>query len=144
MQPTTPEAGDTLRRIVAAVAAMQRPWIAGGALVPMTGRDVAEVMGVSESTVSRYADATVDTARGRFPVRYFFASALKAEAGDVSSRTVRELILAMVQAEDRTRPLSDQGIADAMLQEHGVTVARRTVAKYRAEAGIPGAAERRA
>jgi len=111
----------------------------------MTGRDVAEVMGVSESTVSRYADATVDTARGTYPVRYFFASALQAEAGEVvSSRTVRELILAMVQAEDRTRPLSDQGIADAMRQQHGVTIARRTVAKYRAEAGIPGAAERRA
>ena len=105
--------------------------------------DVAEAIGVHESTVSRVAGAkTIATPRGVFALRSFFTRALPSSDGGEahSAAAVRARIRALVEAE--TRPLSDEAIV-AVLRDEGVALARRTVAKYRDALGIPSSAVRR-
>ena len=112
-------------------------------LKPMTLMDVAEAIGVHESTVSRVASAkTMATPRGVFALKSFFTRALPATDGGEahSAAAVRARIRALVEAE--TRPLSDEAIV-AILRDEGVALARRTVAKYRDALGIPSSAVRR-
>jgi len=94
---------------------------------------------VSRATVNKY----VHTPRGTFELKYFFNAALK-QTGDtgVASESVRHRIREIIGGEDRRRPLSDQAVAKALGNE-GIEVARRTVAKYRAQLDIPAASERR-
>jgi RNA polymerase sigma-54 factor len=115
------------------------------ALKPLALRDVAAVVGVHESTVSRVsANKFMATPRGLFELRYFFSAALASGDGErsVSSRAVRGRIRELVAGEAADRPLSDDQLVRALAAE-GVEVARRTVAKYRESLGIPSSFERR-
>jgi len=106
-------------------------------------RDVAEAIEMHESTVSRVTtNKYMHTPRGVFEFRYFFSSHVTGEEGDQSSTAVRAKIRKLVGAEDPEKPLSDSQIAQ-MLSEGGVTVARRTVAKYREAMKIASSSERK-
>jgi len=112
------------------------------ALAPMTMGDVAEAVGLHDSTVSRVvAGTSVDTPRGTWWLRHLFGAALGEGPGQ-SGAALKARIAELVAAEDATRPLSDQALAEA-LAGGGVTVARRTVAKYRESMDIPPAHRRR-
>ncbi len=136
----------TIRRIASLIAESQKEFFDGGVefLKPMTMRQAAEELGVHETTVSRaIAGKYLQTPGGLFPFRYFFSSGFVNEEGEaVSSKSVQELIRQIVEDEDPAHPLSDDKISK-LLSEKGVNVARRTVAKYRDELGIPGTSQRR-
>lgn len=114
-----------------------REGVAG--LAPLTLKDVAEAIGMHESTVSRVvANKAVGSARGTLPMKYFFNAA----AGDHSSKAVQHRIKQLVDAEDPENVLSDEAIAQK-LKTDGIEIARRTVAKYREMLRIPSSAVRR-
>lgn len=113
-------------------------------LRPLTLQDVAEKIGMHESTVSRVTtNKYVQTPRGVFPLKYFFSSGLDTETGEsVSSKMAMERIRQLIEKEPKTKPLSDQKIAE-LLRREGLIVARRTVAKYREKMGILSARYRK-
>ncbi|CAM5795294.1 RNA polymerase factor sigma-54 [Ottowia pentelensis] len=125
---------DTILRVSEAIVQRQRSFFTHGELAmrPLVQRELAEALGVHESTISRVTTAKyMATPRGTFELKYFFGSALGTEAGgNASSTAVRALIKQFIAAEDPRRPLSDQRLAE-MLKEQGIDCARRTVAKYR-------------
>jgi RNA polymerase sigma-54 factor len=106
-------------------------------LRPLTLREVAEVVGLHESTVSRVtSDKYVQTPRGVLPLKFFFSSALSTTGGeDVSARGIRAQIAKLVGDENPKQPLTDQEIVH-VLQRAGINIARRTVAKYREQLGV--------
>jgi RNA polymerase sigma-54 factor len=113
-------------------------------LKPLTLREVAEVINMHESTVSRVTNEKwVQTPRGVLPLKFFFSSALSTTSGeDASARAIRAQIEKLVKEEDPLEPLTDQQIVQR-LREKGVRIARRTVAKYRDQLGILSARMRR-
>lgn len=112
-----------------------------GALVPMTMADVAQALGLHESTVSRVVAGTaVDTPRGTWWLRALFTQA--AREGGIASGALRDRLAKLVAEEDPDSPLSDEALA-AALAEGGAEVARRTVAKYRSMLNLPPAHRRR-
>ncbi len=137
---------NTLRRIAAVIARTQRDFFAEGveALRPLTMRQVADELGLHETTISRaLANKYVSTPQGLFEFRFFFTTGYAAGDGEsVSNRSVMERIRAMIDGEDGKHPLSDEKISQ-MLKEEGLQVARRTVAKYREEMSIPATPLRR-
>ncbi|MFD1894278.1 RNA polymerase factor sigma-54 [Ottowia beijingensis] len=138
---------DTILRVSTAIVERQRNFFIHGELAmrPMVQRELADELGVHESTISRVTTAKyMATPRGTFELKYFFGSALGTEAGgNASSTAVRALIKQFIAAEDTAKPLSDNQIAD-MLKEQGIDCARRTVAKYREGLRIPIASLRKA
>jgi RNA polymerase sigma-54 factor len=134
----------TLQRVAAAVFAHQRPFLEHGPghLRPLRMGEVAERLGVHTSTVSRAVSGVhVDTPFGVQPLRRFF----QAEGGgseDTARDEVREVVREVVEGEDPARPLSDDEIATEA-ERRGFRLARRTVAKYRNELGIPSSYRRR-
>ena len=137
---------DTILRVARAIVERQRHFFLYGELAmrPMVQRDLAQELGMHESTISRVTTAKyMATPRGTYELKYFFGSALGTEAGgNASSTAVRALIKQFVAAENGARPLSDSRIAD-LLKEQGIDCARRTVAKYRESLRIPVANLRR-
>jgi len=129
----------TILAIAREIAARQRPFLEEGvaALVPMTMAQVAEAVGVHETTVSRaIAGKTVATPQGVFEMKFFFTTGyVTAEGAEVSNTSVKDAIAALIRAEDPRKPLSDQQIMDK-LKASGLPVARRTVAKYREALGF--------
>jgi len=112
-------------------------------LKPLTLRDVASGLGMHESTISRVTSSKyLSCSHGIFSFRFLFSSALQGGLGSVSSTSVKNTIKKIVTEEDSHKPLSDQYIAE-MLKKSGITIARRTVAKYREELGIPSQIQRR-
>jgi RNA polymerase sigma-54 factor len=107
-------------------------------LKPMILKDVAEKIGMDISTVSRVANSkTVQTEFGVYPLKYFFSEGIATEGGeDVSSREVKAKLKEFVDNEDKKKPLSDDKL-EKMLHDAGYLIARRTVAKYREQLGIP-------
>jgi RNA polymerase sigma-54 factor len=101
-------------------------------------------VGVHESTVSRATtEKYVHTPRGTFELKYFFSVGIDTRDGQqVSATAVKACVRRLINEEVPTKPLSDQALADA-LAEDGIQLARRTVAKYREQLGIPGSAQRR-
>ncbi|MBN2247210.1 MAG: RNA polymerase factor sigma-54 [Coriobacteriia bacterium] len=130
---------DTVSRITEIVLEVQRDFFEDGQgdLRPLRLEDVAVELGVHLSTVSRGVTGKyMATPYGLFELKHFFSGGYRTSTGmDVASTTVRKRIRELVEEEDPAKPLSDQRIADA-LGELGVSVARRTVAKYREELGI--------
>lgn len=130
----------TILRISTVIVDAQREFLERGVayLKPMTMSAVADEVGMHETTVSRaVSNKYMKTPRGVFELRYFFSTALKTSSGEsVSNKTVQDRIAAMIKAEDPAAPLSDQAIADK-LSKNGVTIARRTVVKYRDKMRIP-------
>jgi RNA polymerase sigma-54 factor len=125
---------DTILRVSTAIVERQRGFFTHGeiAMRPLVLREIADELGLHESTISRVTTAKyMATPYGTFELKYFFGSSLNTEAGgNASSTAVRALIKQFVAAEDTGKPLSDNQLA-TMLAEQGITVARRTVAKYR-------------
>ena len=106
-------------------------------LKPMTMSQVADVVGVHETTVSRAVSGKyIETPQGVFEMKYFFTAGLQnAHGADVSNTSVKDMIAEIFKAEDTAKPLSDQEVVK-MLTAKGINIARRTVAKYRDELGI--------
>jgi RNA polymerase sigma-54 factor len=129
----------TLLNIAREIVARQRDFFDLGPahLRPMTMSNVAQAVGVHETTVSRAVSGKyLASPRGLFELKYFFTSGYTTSDGEsVSNESVRQAIAEIVRAEDSRRPLSDQDIV-AMLSERGLPIARRTVAKYREQIGI--------
>ena len=114
------------------------------AMKPMILKDVADELGMHESTISRATSAkSRHTPRGVFEFKYFFSSHLStADGEEQSSTSVRAKIRKLIGAENPAKPLSDSKIADLLANE-GIKVARRTVAKYRESMNIASSSERR-
>ncbi|MEO0081501.1 MAG: RNA polymerase factor sigma-54 [candidate division WOR-3 bacterium] len=130
----------TLRRLMEIIINDQRDFFLHGPeyLKPATLKDAAERLGVHPSTASRAtAGKYVETCFGIFPLKHFF----RAGAGDKSRTSIQERVKQIIEQEDKSKPLSDDEIA-AKLAAEGIKIARRTVAKYRDELGIPGRGQR--
>ncbi|MBP6898553.1 MAG: RNA polymerase factor sigma-54 [Burkholderiaceae bacterium] len=125
---------DTILRVSQAIVERQKGFFTHGeiAMKPLVLREIADELGLHESTISRVTTAKyMNTPFGTFELKYFFGSSLNTEAGgNASSTAVRALIKQLVGNEDAAKPLSDSQLSD-MLAEQGIQVARRTVAKYR-------------
>jgi RNA polymerase sigma-54 factor len=106
-------------------------------LRPLTLREVADVINMHESTVSRVTNAKyVQTPRGLLPLKFFFSSGLQTTTGeDASARSIKAQMRKLVEDENVNRPLTDQQIVDHFMTK-GVRIARRTVAKYRDQLGL--------
>jgi RNA polymerase sigma-54 factor len=110
---------------------------------PLTLKDVASILNLHESTVSRVtSNKYLSCPHGIFSFRFFFSNALHGDTGDVSSTSVKNMIKKIVTEEDSVKPLSDQRIV-GILKNKGIMVARRTIAKYREELGIPSQSQRK-
>ncbi len=137
----------TIYNVACQIVELQRDFLDKGPahMRPLILRDVAERVGVHESTVSRVvSNKYMQTPRGVLPMKFFFSTGISTLDGvDVSAMKVKERIKALVEGESPAAPLSDQRIAD-ILKREGVLLARRTVAKYREELNISTSARRKA
>ncbi len=135
----------TILKVAEAIVRRQREFLEVGVagLRPLVLRDIADDIGMHESTVSRVvANKYMATPRGVFPLKFFFHSAIShAVEGDISSVVVKERIRELIESEDPQHPLSDARVA-RQLNRQGIRIARRTVAKYREELGIPSSEQR--
>ncbi len=138
---------DTILRVASAIVERQRNFFMHGELAmrPLVLREIADELGLHESTISRVTTAKyMATPFGTYELKYFFGSALGTETGgNASSTAVRALIKQFVASENPKKPLSDNQISD-MLKEQGIECARRTVAKYRESLRIAPANLRKA
>ena len=138
---------ETILRVSQCIVEEQRAFLEYGeeAMRPLVLRDVAQTLGIHESTVSRAtANKYMLTPRGLYELKYFFSSHVSTTQGGVASATaIQAMIKRLVGAEDPARPLSDSTLAELLLKE-GIQVARRTVAKYREALNIPPSHERKA
>lgn len=129
----------TMLKVMNFIVDRQRDFFEKGIeyLKPLTLREVAEVINMHESTVSRVTNEKfVQTPRGVLPLKFFFSSALSTASGeDASARSIRAKLQKMVGEESSANPLTDQQIVH-LFQEQGIKIARRTVAKYRDQLGI--------
>ncbi|MGF7231172.1 MAG: RNA polymerase factor sigma-54, partial [Arachidicoccus sp.] len=107
-------------------------------LKPMILKDIAERIDLDISTVSRVANSKfVQTEFGTYRLKFFFSESLSTDSGEeVSTREVKKILMDVIEAEEKQRPLSDERLTE-MLQEKGYNIARRTVAKYREQLNIP-------
>ena len=131
---------DTIHRVTQAIVDRQRQFFEHGevAMRPLVLREIADILGLHESTVSRVTTQKyMATPRGIFELKYFFGSHVATDSGGACSATaIRALIKQLVAAEDGKKPLSDSQISE-ILGQQGIVVARRTVAKYRESLNIP-------
>ena len=131
---------DTILRVAQTIVDRQRQFFDHGevAMRPLVLREIADILGLHESTVSRVTTQKyMATPRGIFELKYFFGSHVATETGGACSATaIRALIKQLVAAEDSKNPLSDSQLSEVLGQQ-GIVVARRTIAKYRESLGIP-------
>jgi RNA polymerase sigma-54 factor len=136
----------TMLKVMNFIVDRQREFFEKGVqyLKPLTLREVAEVINMHESTVSRVTNEKfVQTPRGVLPLKFFFSSGLSTTSGeDVSARGIKAKIQKLVSEEEARRPLTDQAIVN-ILKDEGIQIARRTVAKYRDQLGILSARMRK-
>jgi RNA polymerase sigma-54 factor len=135
----------TIYRVTETLIDLQRDFFNQGVqyLKPLTLKDVASALNLHESTVSRVtSNKYLSCEHGIFCFRFLFSSALHSGVGNISSTSVKNLIKKIVSEEDSQKPFSDQHISE-MLKQGGIVIARRTVAKYREELGIPPQVQRR-
>jgi RNA polymerase sigma-54 factor len=136
----------TLYKVASTVVEYQREFLDKGIayLVPLTLKDVAEKVGVHESTVSRaISNKYVQTPRGTFSWKFFFASGVGTAEGDAASANwVKKMIQDIINGENPKQPYSDQKLTN-ILHEKGIKISRRTVAKYREELGILSSSQRK-
>ncbi|RKZ28480.1 RNA polymerase sigma-54 factor [bacterium] len=137
---------DTMVRTMRAILHHQFPFFENGPanLLPLKMEEIADEVGVHPATISRVVrDKYVQTPYGVFPLRHFFGGGLATESGeDIATTIVKRRIRAFIAEEDPARPYADQKITEALNNE-GIKIARRTVAKYREEMGIPTARMRK-
>jgi RNA polymerase sigma-54 factor len=136
----------TIYKVADSIVRQQRDFLDQGIehLRPMVLRDVAEDIAMHESTISRVvSNKYIHTPRGLFPMKFFFHSGIDREYGeDISSLTVKRKISQLIETEDSKHPYSDSELM-RMLNREGINIARRTVAKYRDELGIPSSTDRK-
>lgn len=136
----------TIHKVMEAILRRQRDFFEHGteALRPMVLRDIADEIGVHESTVSRAtSNKYVQCPHGIYELKYFFNAAIKRTNGsDLGAEAVKEKIRRMISDENKDNPISDSGIAK-LLTNHGIKIARRTVAKYREAMGILPSTQRK-
>ncbi len=136
----------TIFRVTESIVKRQRDFFDSGVehLKPMILKDIAEDIGMHESTISRVTNNKyVHTPRGVFELKYFFNSSVtRADGQDVASESVKRMISELIKVEDTRRPLSDQRIVE-LLEEKGIQLARRTVAKYREQLQILPSSKRK-
>jgi RNA polymerase sigma-54 factor len=136
---------ETLLKVAEAIVRRQSAFLDYGpeAMHPLVLREVAEEVGMHESTISRVTTRKyMHTPRGTFELKYFFSSGVSTEDGGSASATaIQAMLRKLIEAEDVRKPLSDLAIAEE-LQRKGIQVARRTVAKYREGLRIPTSSER--
>jgi RNA polymerase sigma-54 factor len=137
----------TMYKVAESLVKFQRKFLEEGitALRPLTLKEVAEDISMHESTVSRVTtNKYIHTPQGLFELKYFFHRGVPATSGDaISSLKVKDLIHKLLTVEDSGRPLSDQKIVEILRRDHGVEIARRTVAKYRSQLKIPSSSRRK-
>lgn len=134
---------DTLLRATQAIVERQQAFFERGeeAMVPLNLKDIAEAIGMHESTISRIANGKyVQTPRGTLELKRFFP--VKLDGAEVSGSAVKAMVKKLVDGESPDKPLSDDQVMK-LLALKGVRIARRTVAKYRDQLGIPAAKDRR-
>ncbi|MDO4288394.1 MAG: RNA polymerase factor sigma-54 [Eubacterium sp.] len=137
---------ETIRRVITAIAHYQEDFFKEGVedLKPLTLREIADMIDVHESTVSRAIRGKyVQTPKGTFALKFFFKRGFSQGAGDVSSEAIKHHIQMLIGKEDKQKPLSDQKIAE-LLKGQGLDVARRTIAKYREAMNILPSSKRKA
>jgi RNA polymerase sigma-54 factor len=131
---------DTIQRVSQAIVERQRQFFEHGevAMRPLVLREIADTLGLHESTVSRVTNQKyMATPRGIFELKYFFGSHVSTDSGGACSATaIRALIKQLISAENSKKPLSDSQLSE-ILGQQGIVVARRTVAKYRESLNIP-------
>ncbi|NPV29120.1 MAG: RNA polymerase factor sigma-54 [Firmicutes bacterium] len=137
----------TLYRVVKCIVDSQREFLERGIkyLKPLTLKQIARVAELHESTVSRaIANKYIQTPQGVFDLKFFFSSGVEnVVAGEmVAAESIKRILKELVENEDATRPYSDQHLCE-LLRERGIRIARRTVAKYRQEIGIPPVRQRK-
>ena len=136
----------TIRKVAESIARFQTEFLDQGVdyLRPLILRQVAEDIGMHESTISRVTtNKYVHTPQGTFELKYFFNSRISTQSGpDLASESVKQRIKKMIADESEKKPLSDQAICN-LLAEEGLEIARRTVAKYRTMLNIPSASKRK-
>jgi RNA polymerase sigma-54 factor len=137
----------TILRVTDCIVEKQREFFEKGVqyLKPMILRDVAEAVGMHESTISRVtSNKYVHTPRGIFELKYFFNSSISRVADeDIASESVKQAIRKIITGEDKDNPLSDQAIVKMLEDQDGIKIARRTVAKYREMLGILSSSKRK-
>ncbi len=137
---------DTVLRVAKSIVMHQTAFLENGdhAMKPLTLQQVAESLNLHQSTVSRACSSKyIMTPRGTFELKHFFSVRIKSDIGeDESAMSIKHKILQIVESEDRQMPLSDQQIAQRMW-DSGIQIARRTIAKYRAEMRVPSCKVRR-
>ena len=132
---------NTLQKTMQAILDYQREYFRDGdeaKLRPMVLKDIAEVTGFDISTISRVVNSKyIDTHFGIFPLKYFFSEGMENKDGEeVSTRELKKALQECVEGEDKTKPLTDEQLV-AEMEKRGYKVARRTIAKYRGQLGIP-------
>jgi RNA polymerase sigma-54 factor len=137
----------TIIKVTECIVDKQREFLEKGVayLKPMILRDVAEAVGMHESTISRVtSNKYVHTPQGLFELKYFFNSSIsRVGEEDIASESVKQAIKAIISVEDKARPMSDQAIVKRLKDDNGIRIARRTVAKYREMLGILSSAKRK-
>jgi RNA polymerase sigma-54 factor len=137
----------TIIRVTECIVDKQREFFEKGVayLKPMILRDVAETVGMHESTISRVTtNKYVHTPQGLFELKYFFNSSIRRVADeDIASESVKQAIKKIIEEEDKSNPFSDQAIVEMLEKKEGIQIARRTVAKYREMLGILASSKRK-
>ncbi len=137
---------ETILKVAQNIVDVQKDFFDRGVthLRPLTLKEIAERIGMHESTVSRVTtNKYMETPRGIFELKYFFSSGIESAYGDTASSTsVKEMIRTLIENEDKQKPMSDQKITD-LLNRRGLNIARRTAAKYREELGVLSSKYRR-
>ena len=137
----------TIIKVTECIVEKQRDFFERGSsfLKPMILRDVAETVGMHESTISRVTtNKYVHTPQGTFELKYFFNSSIRRTSEeDIASESVKQSIKKIIAAEDKQNPLSDQAIVEILEKDEGIQIARRTVAKYREMLGILASSKRK-
>lgn len=135
----------TIYKVVESILKFQMEFFEKGkqSLKPLTLKDIADDIGVHESTVSRATSGKyIQTPRGLFELKYFFSSGVSTGDGGISSTSIKSILKEIIEGENPKKPLSDQQIVK-ILKTKNIDISRRTVAKYRDELGIPSSTGRR-
>lgn len=139
------ERNQNLLKVATSIIKLQQDFLLQGptAMKPLILKDIAEEVGLHESTVSRLTTSkSILTPQGLFPLKHFFSSHVSSDQGDISSTAISAMIQELIQQEDPKAPLSDSAIKN-LLQQQGIDIARRTVAKYREAMNIASSTQRK-
>ncbi|TKC15263.1 RNA polymerase factor sigma-54 [Robertmurraya kyonggiensis] len=138
---------ETLTKVAVKIVEKQQDFFTKGPayLKPMTMKDISEELEIHESTVSRAVrEKYAQTPFGLYDLKFFFSSTIQTTSSEsASSQQVRDLMKTLVEQENKQKPLSDQVIVNALNEENGIVVSRRTIAKYRDQLGIPSSSKRK-